>query len=331
MKYGDKTTAGSASRSASGRRAGLALAAAILGIGLGSGLAAAQEMYKYRGENGEWIYTDVPPDASEAVEVRSLSKGESQPDVNVFHRPVDGAVEFVASNEFFAPVEVIIVLDDLQNLVFPPAEQTTRWVVPPRSRMQLMVLERVDAGLPGDAAYRYAWLPGDPQSRHAPTEPYRAPFAVSTNFVVSQAFPESMTHVTPDSYHAVDFAMPIGTDIHAARGGIVFDVASTNFRGGTDPERDLIAANLVRILHDDGTFAVYAHLNWNTIRVKPGDQVARGQYIADSGNTGFSSGPHLHFAVIRNRGQGLESVPVVFRGPDGGTISPQAGRPLVAH
>jgi murein DD-endopeptidase MepM/ murein hydrolase activator NlpD len=137
--------------------------------------------------------------------------------------------------------------------------------------------------------------------------------------------------VTPDSYHAVDFAMPIGTDIHAARGGIVFDVASTNFRGGTDPERDLIAANLVRILHDDGTFAVYAHLNWNTIRVKPGDQVARGQYIADSGNTGFSSGPHLHFAVIRNRGQGLESVPVVFRGPDGGTISPQAGRPLVAH
>jgi murein DD-endopeptidase MepM/ murein hydrolase activator NlpD len=77
--------------------------------------------------------------------------------------------------------------------------------------------------------------------------------------------------------------MPVGTDIHAARGGVVFEVASTNFRGGVDPERDAASANIVRILHDDGTHAVYAHLNWNSIRVKPGDTVERGEYIADSG------------------------------------------------
>ena len=86
------------------------------------------------------------------------------------------------------------------------------------------------------------------------------------------------------------------------------------------------------ILHDDGTYALYAHLNTNTIRVKPGDHVQRGQYIADSGNTGYSSGPHLHFAVIRNAGLRPESVPVTFQGPqEGSSITPTAGTLLTAY
>ncbi|MCH6552723.1 MAG: M23 family metallopeptidase, partial [Acidobacteria bacterium] len=67
--------------------------------------------------------------------------------------------------------------------------------------------------------------------------------------------------------------MPVGTDVVAARGGIVFEVASNNFRGGLNLQRDGRSANIVRILHDDGTFAIYAHLNWNSIRVRPGDRV----------------------------------------------------------
>ena len=59
-------------------------------------------------------------------------------------------------------------------------------------------------------------------------------------------------------------------------------------------------ANVVRVLHDDGTMALYVHLNWNTIRVVPGQRVRRGEYLADSGNTGFTTGPHLHFVVQRN-------------------------------
>jgi len=125
--------------------------------------------------------------------------------------------------------------------------------------------------------------------------------------------------------------MPVGTDIFAARGGIVFDVAASNFRGGLDPERDGPAANVVRILHDDGTYAVYAHLNTNTIRVRPGDLVRRGQYIADSGNTGFSSGPHLHFAVLRNSGMRIESIPVVFLGANSESVVPSSGMVLSAY
>jgi murein DD-endopeptidase MepM/ murein hydrolase activator NlpD len=68
------------------------------------------------------------------------------------------------------------------------------------------------------------------------------------------------------------------------------------------------------VLHDDGTMSLYAHLNWNSIRVRPGQLVERGEYLADSGNTGFSSGPHLHFVVQRNIGGAIESVPIEFAG-----------------
>ena len=125
--------------------------------------------------------------------------------------------------------------------------------------------------------------------------------------------------------------MPIGTDVMAAREGVGFDVAASNFSGGLDPARDGPNANVVRILHDDGTYAIYAHLNTNTIRVRPGDRVQRGQYIADSGNTGFSSGPHLHFSVVRNAGMYIESVPVMFEGSNAERIVPATGAELTAY
>ena len=88
---------------------------------------------------------------------------------------------------------------------------------------------------------------------------------------------------------------------------------------------------MIRILHDDGTYAIYAHLNTNSIRVRPGDRVERGEYIADSGNTGFSSGPHLHFAVVRNTGMAIESLPVVFMGQNQSMVVPASGADLTAY
>jgi murein DD-endopeptidase MepM/ murein hydrolase activator NlpD len=77
--------------------------------------------------------------------------------------------------------------------------------------------------------------------------------------------------------------------------------------------------------------ALYVHLNWNTIRVVPGQRVRRGEYLADSGNTGFSSGPHLHFVVQRNRGGALESVPVEFAGPRGAAFAVVTGETYTAY
>jgi murein DD-endopeptidase MepM/ murein hydrolase activator NlpD len=65
--------------------------------------------------------------------------------------------------------------------------------------------------------------------------------------------------------------------------------------------------------------------------VKPGDRVRAGQYIADSGNTGFSSGPHLHFSVQRNAGLKIESLPVEFKGANDGRVVPATGNALSAY
>ncbi|HSG66493.1 MAG TPA: M23 family metallopeptidase, partial [Gammaproteobacteria bacterium] len=77
--------------------------------------------------------------------------------------------------------------------------------------------------------------------------------------------------------------------------------------------------------------ALYAHLQWDSIRVEPGQRVARGELLARSGNTGFSTGPHLHFVVQRNRGGFVVSVPVEFAGADGGPVSPRLDDAPVAY
>ena len=93
-------------------------------------------------------------------------------------------------------------------------------------------------------------------------------------------------------------------------------MAARHFKTGLSLQ-NMDEANFVQILHDDGTHAIYAHLQLDTVRVKVGQRVARGEYIANSGNTGFSSGPHLHFVVLHNVGLRSESVPVTFAGPGG--------------
>lgn len=296
-----------------------------------SGPASAQSLYKYRGPDGEWLFSDRPPPDERPAEVRTLSTGDARATVTVSDRLVDGRMYLRAYNSYYAPVELVLGIDSLRDLQAPSSGQPLRFVVPARGEAELFSLAGVAGTGSPSIRYRYTWLVGDPTSEHRPASPYRAPFATAGSFPVSQAFPTAVTHTAADSRYAVDIAMPIGTGVYAARSGIVFEVSGQNFRSGTDAQRDGPAANLVRVLHDDGTWAEYAHLNWNSIRVRPGDAVRRGEYIADSGNTGFSSGPHLHFAVMRNRGLGAESLPVVFAGPNDSEVTPETGSLLVAY
>lgn len=297
-----------------------------------AGSAGAQSLYKYRGPDGEWIYSDRPPDDERVVEIRQLEGAvENGPGVTVTHGFEGGSVELVAHNQSYAPVELVVTILKIQGMEFPPPEDERRWVVPPRSDYSLLSLDLLEDGSQPFLEYQYQYLAGAPNALHRPQQAYRAPFAIATDHPVTQAFPQVATHTTRDSHYAVDMAMPIGTDIMAARGGVVFDVAASNFRGGLDPVKDGPKANVIRILHDDGTYAIYAHLNTNSIRVRPGDRVQRGQYIADSGNTGFSSGPHLHFAVVRNAGMKIESLPILFLGQNSETVIPAAGKPLTAY
>ena len=330
MKFVVPTTAGDDSTLVRDRIFGVVLPLALWAA-LACGPATAQTLYKYQGDNGEWIYSDRPPEGGRSAEVRSIAQGIRRGSVEISDEFTGGGLQFTASNRFHAPVEVTLVFDSITGVEFPHPDDDLRWVVPARSTIELFELPILGTVDVPSVSYRWVYLPGDPNSVPATDQTYRLPYAVGTSFPITQTYPDSLTHRTRDSMYAVDFAMPVGTDVVAAREGIVFDVASTNFSGGPDADQYADLANLIRILHDDGTFAVYAHLNWNTIRVRPGDRVSAGEYIADSGNTGFSSGPHLHFAVQRNLGMRVESVPVTFRGPNALPVTPSTGAELTAH
>ena len=88
-------------------------------------------------------------------------------------------------------------------------------------------------------------------------------------------------------YHTgIDVACPVGTDIIAVADGEI-EKANWGASYGTQ---------LVQKI--EGGWVIYAHLS-KTL-VKPGDKVVKGQHIAESGNTGYSSGPHLHFEQRSN-------------------------------
>ena len=112
-------------------------------------------------------------------------------------------------------------------------------------------------------------------------------------------------------------ATAIARAVGARRLGTVMDIERYFHRAGQNPEIDGPRANYVRIVHDDGSMGVYAHLDYNGVIVRPGQQVEAGQQIGRSGNTGFSTGPHLHFAVQVNRDMELVSIPFEMLDHDG--------------
>lgn len=97
--------------------------------------------------------------------------------------------------------------------------------------------------------------------------------------------------------YAYDFALAEGTPVLAAREGFVVATCDEFKSGGPRPELRPFANYLV-IRHDDGLYSRYYHLAHASICVKVGERVEPGDVVAGSGNTGFSSGPHLHFDVV---------------------------------
>ncbi len=123
---------------------------------------------------------------------------------------------------------------------------------------------------------------------------YELPFAKGTRHSVAQGYGGLFSH---QHIAAIDFEMPSGTPIYAARSGKIYSYKDNSDEGGAYT-RFKNKANYIIIKHDDGSFGCYWHLQKNGVLIKSG-RVSTRQQIGVSGATGQILRPHLHFSVKR--------------------------------
>jgi murein DD-endopeptidase MepM/ murein hydrolase activator NlpD len=146
---------------------------------------------------------------------------------------------------------------------------------------------------------------------------YVLPYPVGKAYTCVQGFNTSFSHFGSFSY-AVDFGMPAGTLVTAARSGrIVYILQSYSDNDKTEGHE-----NVVIVMHGDSTYARYVHLTFNGALVQLNQMVVPGDTVGLSGSSGTSAGPHLHFDVTKTfNGRSDQTIPFDFSNtrshPDG--------------
>lgn len=218
------------------------------------------------------------------------------------------------SNTLNVPVEVTLRLTRMVN-VAGVGKGTVRRTVPANSRVRVATLRKRQPGGPIIFRHSFSYAPiysPEPDKLGSVTGPaYALPWRGGP-FRISQGAGGDFSHNTSRGRYAVDIAMPVGTPILAARAGTVVSI-----RDGQAGRRPDPAGNYVRIRHADGTESAYLHLAKGSVLVKPEQQVKVGTPLGQSGNTGRSTGPHLHFVVQKPLGETLVSIPFRFAQPVG--------------
>lgn len=277
--------------------------------------ALGKKLYKFQDEHGIWHFTDKPTAAEQQkltelkVEVRQLKVSPKQL-VWLLQSGEERHPNYYIRNDYAGPVEVEIDFTEQDNVRATP-DLPRLFVVEPGASDTLFKIDGIDELKPWRLGLKYRYMIGKPLAHYRSTASYLPPIAPNASFPISQAFGGSFSHTDEQNKYAVDIVMPIGTPVHAARAGIVLEAEDDFYKGGTNKAYSS-EANNIRILHDDGSMAIYAHLELEKAQVYPSLAVSAGQLIGYSGNTGFTTGPHLHFAVQINRGMRLVSVPFTF-------------------
>lgn len=300
--------------------------ALLAALALACASVHADNIYKFQDEDGNWHFTDRLPRDQEEFDTVYMER-DPEPRITLRQDGPQHSPVYTLHNRYWGPVEVEMSLKEAVNVVTEP-DLPRRFVLRGQQEETVLGIGALDRRKPFSYKLSYKWAPGPPDPLPVSNLVLQPPFPAGEAFVISQAFNGDKTHGTADSQYAVDIVMPVGTPILAARDGTVMDVEEDFNEGGTDRGRFVERANRVLILHDDGTMAVYAHVDMASVSVRPGQHVRAGRQIARSGNTGFSSGPHLHFAVQQNIGMEVVSLPFKFARPEGEPLEPR-GRELL--
>ncbi|MCQ4308170.1 M23 family metallopeptidase [Pseudomonas stutzeri] len=253
----------------------------------------------------------LPVLAGGAITNATLPAGKAG-SVRLFVNRVGSGKAMDVRNDTDVPVEVVLRLTRMVN-VAGVGNGVVRKTVPARTRMRIATLRKRQSGYPlmyqQSFSYSLIYSPEPGKKGSVGGYAYALPWKGGP-FRISQGAGGDFSHNSPKGRFAVDIAMPVGTPIVAARAGTVVKVRNDQHGRRPDP-----AGNYVRILHDDGTHSAYLHLKRGSVQVNAGQQVKVGSLLGQSGNTGRSTGPHLHFVVQKNIGDSLVSVPFRFTQP----------------
>jgi hypothetical protein len=210
-------------------------------------------------------------------------------------------------NRLHAPVTVHIETGSLDNARLSQPLVPRLTLAPLESR-EIVLVQGMDPRRVGSANFSLTTTVGVLDARPDRDHIYAWPLAETKRSRLSQAF-DGPTHNEGFSRYAIDIAAAEGTPVVAARSGVVIFLEDRFFESGINRADFRDKANHVRILHEDGSMATYAHLAPDSVNLVPGQRVQVGDEVGRSGNTGFSSGPHLHFAILVNRDMKIVSIP----------------------
>ena len=163
---------------------------------------------------------------------------------------------------------------------------------------------------------------GDPGKEIMPVK-LSLPFSTKKEYSILQAYNGNYSHNDNYSRYAIDIAMKTGDTVGAPDKGFVVGVIKDYKEGGNNYLLKNYA-NFITLYHPhSGLFTQYVHLDHKGSLVHVGDAVEQGQPIGISGNTGWTSGEHLHFNVLVpvDDQNALQSIPIEFlEGYKGETI-----------
>lgn len=232
-----------------------------------------------------------------------------------------GEIELRAANLRDLPITFTL---RVRTRYLRPDDPEITETLTPREERLVLVLRRTDEDRQGRYRIAYDWTVGSRDAVHDDRYVYRLPYAPGRSYRVLQGYGSRFSHTGLEEF-AVDFKMPEGTPVYAARGGVVAKTEESHSRGCWDDGCGDYA-NYIVILHEDLTTGEYYHLQQDGVLVAPGERVVAGQRIGLSGNTGHTTTPHLHFAVYRAVEWGrTQSIPVRFLSADGIVERPRRG------
>jgi murein DD-endopeptidase MepM/ murein hydrolase activator NlpD len=224
-------------------------------------------------------------------------------------------IRLVASNR--GPATVTLFMNVSGDNFQPDKDLPLAAVIAPDSEQEIVRISPRDNWEPVHFTYTHVFNLGDAFMPPERDFHYQLPFPKGTRTkVVQEPDGHLITHDAVYTRYAIDFAVPQGTPVTAARAGTVIDTRDQFTEGRPDPAFS-DKTNFVAIMHADHSIAYYLHLAPGGVLVLPGQRVLAGDVVAYSGNTGYTHGPHLHFDVrrasIKSGGDVIqESIPMDF-------------------